>query len=201
MLNDRRFILASASIWRKELLCNIGYKPDLIVSADIDETPKPDESNRLLSMRLAMEKALLIADKYPGDIILGADTVVSISNQSMPKALTVDDAKFCINKLSGRRHKVYTGIAVVYNGKVSRKVVTTTLKFKRLSSEEKDSYISSKEWYGKAGGYGLQGYAAAFVEWLNGSYTSVIGLPLCETYKILVGFGLKPKHQILREDL
>ncbi len=195
VVNAHRLILASASVWRRELLCNIGYEPDLVISADIDEAPRPGESHRLLSVRLAVEKALVIAEKYPSDVVLGADTVVSISNKSLPKALTVDDAILCINKLSGRRHKVYTGVAVVYNGKVTSRVVATTLKFKRLSAEEKDSYINSREWYGKAGGYGLQGYASAFVEWLGGSYTSVIGLPLCETYKMLMGCGLKPTVQ------
>ncbi len=192
MKNEKRLILASASVWRRDLLRGIGYEPSLIAAANIDETPQPNEDNKCLALRLAYEKALLVSKQYQSDIVLGADTVVSIARQSMPKALTEDEARFCIDRLSGRRHRVYTGVVVIHGEKVAKNVISSILKFKRLSKEEKENYINSKQWYGKAGGYGLQGSASMFVEWLSGSYSGVIGLPLCQTYNMLTGIGLKP---------
>ena len=191
---SHRLVLASESPWKLQLLERIGYKPDIVVPAFIDESPKKNELPGRLSIRLAIEKATKVQNLFPEDIVLGADTVVAAGRRLMPKAMKEEDAWFCLNTLSGRRHRVYTGVSVRHKNKSASKIVMSVVKFKLLTKEEKISFIDSLEWRGKAGGYGLQGYAAAFIEFISGSDSNIVGIPLSQTYKLLVGFGLYPQN-------
>ncbi|KAF0183810.1 MAG: septum formation protein [Hyphomonadaceae bacterium] len=182
-------ILASASPRRLELLNRIGIAPDLVVPADIDESEKPQESPRNYALRVALEKAAIIAKNYPNDFVLSADTVVSVGLRILPKAETEAQALYCLKLLSGRNHIVTTAIALAHKGKIAKRAVATKLAFKKLSPHEIDAYIQSQEWQGKAGGYGIQGLAGAFVMHLIGSWESVMGLPLYETKCLLDGAG------------
>lgn len=180
-------ILASASPRRKDLLAQIGIVPSRISPTDIDETPRKGELPRALALRLAREKAL--ACKADG-FVLAADTVVGVGRRILPKTETRDEAEMCLRLLSGRAHQVITGIAVkAPNGKLSARAVLTRVKLKRLTEAEIRAYVESGEWQGKAGGYGIQGRAGAFIAHLNGSYTNVVGLPLYETHNLLIGMG------------
>lgn len=185
-----RLILASASPRRRDLLQQIGLRPDSIVAADLDEQPLPDEAPQRLAERLARAKAAHVQPDFPDDFVLAADTVVSCGRRILPKAETRDEAERCLRLLSGRRHRVTTGVAVFAPGgrAVSRRV-TTVVRFKTLSEAEHNAYLDSGEWQGKAGGYAIQGLADAFVASLNGSWSNVVGLPLHETANLLVGQG------------
>ncbi len=185
-----RFILASASPRRKDLLAQIGVEIDQVTPADIDETPLKAESPRELALRLAEGKARAIADSFKGDIILAADTVVGLGHRNLPKAEDEKTARECLEMLSGRRHRVYGGVAIIdQDGKIHSRVVQTIVGFKKLSIKELDAYIRSNEWDSKAGGYAVQGLAAAYIKFLSGSYSNVVGLPLFETSQILQGIG------------
>lgn len=185
-----KLILASASPRRVELLAQIGITPHQIIPADIDETPQPKESPRQLAERLAVEKAALIRNNHPDGYILAADTVVALGKRILGKASTVEAARKYLSLLSGRRHRVYSGISLITpNGQQTSRVVATTVIFKRLSSDDLDYYLAHDEWQGKAGAYGIQGLAARFVKSINGSYSNVVGLPLFETTNILQGNG------------
>jgi septum formation protein len=184
-------ILASASPRRLELLKRIGISPDKIIPADIDESVHLNEVPRLYALRVALQKAQFIAATYPNDIILSADTVVSIGRRILPKAEDAKTARLCLETLSGRNHDVTTAIVAMQNGKIAKRAVQTKIKFKLLSPQEIDNYIQSNEWHGKAGGYGIQGLAGAYVMHLNGSWEGVMGLPLYETQCMLDGFGYK----------
>jgi septum formation protein len=191
-----RLVLGSASPRRLALLAQIGVKPDAVFPAEIDETPRRREEPRGLAERLAREKALASAatasqraDLSPC-LTLAADTVVGVGLRILPKCETRDEAETCLDLLSGRGHRVFTGLALVTrSGAVRRRLVETRLRFKRLSVNEVDSYLASGEWRGKAGGYAIQGLAGAFVERLVGSYSNVVGLPLAETAALLGGEG------------
>lgn len=183
-------ILASASPRRLELLTQIGIIPDQIIPADIDETPQPGESPRQLAERLAIEKAALIAKNHPDSYILAADTVVALGKRILGKAATVDQARKYLSLLSGRRHRVYSGISLIRpDGCQTSRVVATTVAFKRLSTADLDYYLDHDEWQGKAGAYAIQGRAARFIRRINGSYSNVVGLPLYETANMLQGNG------------
>ncbi|MCK5424123.1 MAG: septum formation protein Maf [Emcibacter sp.] len=183
-------ILASASPRRVELLAQIGITPNQIIPADIDETPHPKESPRQLAERLAVEKAALIAENHLDSYILAADTVVALGKRILGKAATIEDARKYLSLLSGRRHRVYSGISLITpNGQQTSRVVATTVIFKRFSSDDLDHYLAHDEWQGKAGAYGIQGLAARFIKSINGSYSNVVGLPLFETTNILQGNG------------
>ena len=183
-------VLASASPRRLDLLAQIGVVPDLIDPADIDETPLRDEAARRLALRLAVGKAEAAAARHTQSYVLGADTVVVVGRRLLPKAETEAEARKCLDLLSGRAHRVLTGVAVVApGGKTASRLSETRLHFKRMTKAEIDAYIASGEWRGKAGGYGVQGRAAAFVLDLAGSYTGVVGLPLYETLSLLEGLG------------
>lgn len=184
-------ILASASPRRLELLTRIGLKPDKIIPADIDESVLDNETPRNYALRVAFEKAKKIAQDFPNDYILSADTVVSIGRRILPKAETKNDAINCLSMLSGRNHDVTTAIALAYNGKIIKRAIATKIKFKLLMKQEISEYIASNEWHGKAGGYGIQGRAGAFVTHLNGSWEGVMGLPLYDTKCLLDGMGYK----------
>ncbi len=183
-------ILASASPRRLNLLAQIGIIPDAVMPAHIDETPLRGELPRRLAERLAESKARAVAQQRPDSIILGADTVVACGRRALPKGETEDEARSCLQRLSGRRHRVFGGVAVVVpNGAILTRVVTTIVELKRLSSAEVDAYIASGEWHGKAGGYAIQGLAATYIRWISGSYSNVVGLALFETAQLLNGLG------------
>ncbi|WP_420416311.1 Maf family protein [Pacificispira sp.] len=186
------FVLASASPRRLDLLAQIGIVPDRVRPAEIDETPMRDELPRPLAQRLAEEKALAVAEaESAGCAILAADTVVAVGRRILPKAEDAETARRCLSRLSGRRHIVYGGIALIGpDGRVRSRVVETAVVFKRLEAAEIDAYIASGEWDGKAGGYAIQGRAAALIRRIGGSYTNVVGLCLHETHKLLTGIGI-----------
>ncbi|NKB44171.1 MAG: septum formation protein Maf [Alphaproteobacteria bacterium] len=185
------FILASASPRRLDLLAQIGRDPDAVVPADVDETPQLDEAPKGLVERLALAKAQAIADTHPDDTILAADTVVACGQRILPKPANEQEALRCLKLLSGRRHRVYGGLAVISPGRQNIRTVMTQVTFKRLSGAEMNAYLESGEWRGKAGGYAIQGRAAVFVKQMNGSYSNVVGLCLNAT-EIMIGGLLGP---------
>ena len=190
MKNKPRLILASASPRRLALLAQAGITPDAVVPADIDETPLPRELPRALALRLAMGKAKAAAQD--GAYILGADTVVACGRLLLPKAETRDQAAQCLERLSGRRHRVIGGIALMMpDGTVRSRVCETVVQFKALSAAEKADYLASGEWEGKAGGYAIQGRAETFVKFISGSYSNVVGLSLYDTMALLKGAGYR----------
>ncbi len=183
-------VLASASPRRLDLLRQIGLEPDRVEPMDIDETPHPNETPRRLALRLAGEKAEAAAQRAAGCYVLAADTVVSVGRRVLPKAETEADARHCLALLSGRAHRVMTGIALIApDGRMASRLSESRLHFKRLTPAEIDAYVAGGEWAGKAGGYGVQGAAGAFVMTLQGSYSGVVGLPLYETACLLAGLG------------
>ncbi len=189
-------VLASASPRRLALLEQAGLKPDALLPADLDESPLKGERPRDLARRLAREKAQAACEgakaraDLEGCYILAADTVVAVGRRILPKAEIVDEAAACLRLLSGRAHRVYTGVALVTpSGTIRDRIVETRLRFKRLSTEDIETYLASGEWRGKAGGYAVQGIAGSFVVKLVGSYTGVVGLPLYETVNLLGGEG------------
>ena len=178
-------VLASASPRRLDLLRQIGLEPAAIDPADTDETPAPAEAPRVYALRMAMAKLAAVAPRHPGATVLAADSVVALGRRILPKAETETEARRCLALLSGRRHRVLGGIAVGSAGKVRTRLVETVVRFKRLEPLEVEGYIRSGEWQGKAGGYAIQGRASAFVAFLSGSYSNVVGLPLFETAAML----------------
>ncbi len=185
-----RLVLASASPRRLALLELIGLRPDLVAPAEIDESELKDERPRQLALRLAVEKGRAAKAKQPDGYILSADTVVACGRRILPKAEIEQQVRDCLRLLSGRGHDVLTGVAVLApDGREASRVVETRVTFKRLTLAETEGYIASGEWRGKAGGYGIQGHAGAFVRDIAGSYPSVMGLPLYETVNLLEGLG------------
>lgn len=183
-------VLASASPRRRELLAQIGIVPDAVDPADIDETPLPGELPPAHARRLALAKAEAVAPRHRQAYVLGADTVVACGRRILPKADTRASAECCLELLSGRRHRVIGGLCVITPiGKCFVRVVTSQVVFKRLSGAERTAYLASGEWQGKAGGYAIQGRAAAFIAWIGGSYSNIVGLPLYETHALLAGLG------------
>jgi septum formation protein len=197
-----RLVLASGSPRRLALLAQIGIDPDEVFPSEIDEEPRRGESPRGLAQRLAAEKAkvsaalaLKRANERPC-LTLAADTLVCVGRRILPKCEILDEAEACLRLLSGRAHRVYTGLALATpGGALRRRLVETRLRFKRLSPEEIEAYLGSGEWRGKAGGYAIQGLAGAFVVRLVGSYTNVVGLPLAETAALLAGEGYYPHRR------
>ena len=187
-------VLASASPRRRALLEQIGYAPDEIEPAALDEAVLPGERPEAHAARLAYEKAAAVAARHPGAFVLGADTVVACGRRILDKAESEESARRCLSLLSGRRHRVCGGVTVIDPaGRAVSRLVRTAVAFKRLSDEEIAAYLAGGEWRGKAGGYAIQGRAAAFVRFVGGSYSNVVGLPLHETYGLLVGLGLPPR--------
>ena len=185
-------ILASASPRRVALLAQIGITPDHIRPPSIDETPRPDEAPRPHAARLALEKAQATA--VAGHFVLAADTVVALGRRILPKADGPAAVKACLERLSGRRHHVYTAVTLLGpDGRVTARLVDSVVGFARLTAAQIDAYVASGEGEGKAGGYAIQGHAAAFIRFLSGSYSGVVGLPLFETAQLLRGQGwLRP---------
>lgn len=200
MPESHKLVLASGSPRRLELLQQIGLEPDFFFPVQADETPRRGEAPRSLAKRLAKEKAELavrsvaLSDEMEGSYVLAADTVVGLGRRILPKAELLDEAALCLQLLSGRNHKVYTGVTLVTpKGTMRHRLVETRIRFKRLSRVEMEAYLASGEWRGKAGGYAIQGIAASFAVKMVGSYTNVVGLPLYETMSMLVGEGF-PVH-------
>ncbi len=192
---DSKLILASASPRRLDLLKQIHITPADILPADIDETPLKGERPEALALRLATSKAqavqhALSSTDHDGAFILAADTVVAQGQKEMGKPVDANEARKFLKIMSGKRHVVLGGIAIIApDGRISSKVVKTTVQFKRLTAQEIELYIESGEWDGKAGGYAIQGLASAFVKSINGSYSNIVGLSLYETRNMLIGLG------------
>jgi septum formation protein len=187
-------LLASSSPRRLELLRQARVEPDRVVSPEIDETLRPRELPRAYAARMAQAKADVVAMRESGWLVLAADTVVACGRRVLPKCLAVADAEQCLALLSGRRHRVLGGVCVVApDGRRATRVVETVVRFKRLTADETRRYLDSGEWYGKAGGYAIQGFAGSLIPWINGSYTNVVGLPLVETLAMLRGLGWRDR--------
>ncbi len=188
---DTRLVLASASPRRLELLAQIGVTPDIVDPADVDESPLKGELPRALAERLALAKAARVAERHPGALVLGADTIVACGRRALPKPRDADEARKFLRLLSGRRHRVLGGVALVRDDRAISRLVATAVTFKRLHQGEIDAYVESGEWEGKAGGYAIQGLAGAFARRVNGSYSNIVGLALFETANMLKGMGFR----------
>ncbi len=187
-------MLASASPRRLELLRQIGLEPDHIDPADIDERPGPKETPRRLALRLARQKAEAAAARHPAAFVIGADTVVAVGLRVLGKAESPDEARTWLRLLSGRGHRVMTGVAVIApDGRRAERLGEARVRFKRLTEPEIARYIDSDEWRDKAGGYAVQGRAGGFVLDMHGSYSAVVGLPLYEALSLLQGLGHRPR--------
>ena len=185
-----RLVLASASPRRIDLLARIGVVPDAVIPADVDESVPKGELPRVHALRLACEKAEAIAQRELDALVLAADTVVAVGRRILPKVEDEATLRACMKLLSGRRHRVLTGVALAIFGQPTRsRLVETTIAMKRLSAEEVDYYAGHDEWRGKAGGYALQGYGEVYVRHIAGSYSNVVGLPLAETRLLLNSAG------------
>jgi septum formation protein len=200
MLGRPKLVLASGSPRRLGLLNQAGLDPDSLEPVEIDESPERGELPRTLAVRLAREKAeaSIVRVRNRPDIkdayVLAADTVVAVGRRILPKPEMLEEAAACLRLLSGRTHRVYTGVCLVTPRDALRtRLVESRVRFKRLSNEDLESYLASGEWRGKAGGYAIQGLAGSFVTKLVGSYTNVVGLPLYETTTLLAGEGF-PIH-------
>jgi len=200
MVGRPKLVLASGSPRRLALLNQAGIEPDSLQPAEVDEIPIKGELPRSLATRLARAKAqtalasVRISEELRGSYILAADTVVAVGRRIMPKAEMLEDAAACLRLLSGRNHRVYTGVCLVTPKEAFRqRLVETRVRFKRLSTQDLEAYLASDEWRGKAGGYAIQGLAGTFVVKMVGSYTNVVGLPLYESMSLLGGEGY-PVH-------
>jgi septum formation protein len=196
MIGRPKLILASGSPRRLGLLNQAGIEPDTLIPADIDEIPTKGELPRAFATRVARAKAEVAlaatkrSEELRGSFIVAADTVVAVGRRIMPKAELMDEAAQCLRLLSGRNHRVYSGVCVVTPKESFRqRLVETRVRFKRLSQEDLETYLASGEWRGKAGGYAIQGLAGSFVVKIVGSYTNVVGLPIYETTGLLAGEG------------
>jgi septum formation protein len=185
-------VLASASPRRLQLLQQVGIRPADVDPADVDETPRRRELPHVYARRVARDKLAAVAARHPGAFLLAADTVVAVGRRILPKPEDAAEARRCLELLSGRRHRVLGAIAVqAPDGRRAETLVTTAVVFKRLSAQEVARYLESGEWRGKAGGYAIQGAAAAFIPKIIGSYPNVVGLPLVETCNLLTGLGYR----------
>ena len=185
------FILASASPRRLALLADIGVAPDRVVAPDIDETPRKGELPRAMAVRLAFEKGQAVAAQNPQSVVLAADTVVACGRRVLSKAESDQDVRHCLHKMSGRRHHVFTAVAVFMpEGRVIQKRTDSVVSFKKLTLPEVEAYVASGEGIGKAGGYAIQGLAARLIRSISGSYSGIVGLPLYETGQILTLIGM-----------
>jgi len=183
-------ILASASPRRLDLLRQAGIEPNHVDPAEIDATPLKAEIPDKHAVRVAVEKAQAVALRHPGAVILAADTVVACGRRILPKAEDEATAARCLNLISGRRHRVLGGIALIApDGRLLTRLVESTVIFKRLSPTETRTYLASDEWRGKAGGYAIQGRAASYIRYISGSYSNVVGLSLYDVHQLLTGIG------------
>jgi septum formation protein len=201
LIGRPKLVLASGSPRRLSLINQAGIEPDALRPADIDEIPKRGELPRSLATRLARGKAeaalnqVRLDEELRGSYIISADTVVAVGRRILPKADLLDEAAQCLRLLSGRNHRVYSGLCLVTPKENFRqRLVETRVRFKRLSDDDIEAYLASGEWRGKAGGYAVQGIAGSFVVKLVGSYTNVVGLPLYETISLLSGEGYPVRY-------
>ena len=192
-----RLILGSASPRRRELLAQIGVVPDAIRPPDIDETPRRAETPRDYVRRIAAEKAAAVA-LDEDDILLCADTTVALGRRILGKPADETEARAFLALLSGRRHRVITALAVRRGARTWMREAEAAVRMKRISAAEAETYVASGDWQGKAGGYAIQGPAGAFVPWVSGSFTAIVGLPLAETANLLVAAGY-PLYAASRE--
>lgn len=195
-----KLVLASASPRRLTLLAQAGIDPDALRPSSVDETPHKGEMPRTLVARLARAKAEASRDQIANDkdvadaYVLAADTVVAVGRRILTKPRLVEEAVACLQLLSGRSHRVLTGVCLITpDDKIKSKIVETRVRFKRLSNDEIEAYIASREWRDKAGGYAIQGLAGCFAQKIVGSYTSIVGLPLTEVVGMLASEGF-PLH-------
>jgi septum formation protein len=200
MIGRPKFVLASGSPRRLGLINQAGIEPDALRPADVDETPIKGELPRACANRLARLKAeaalslVSVDEELKGAYILAADTVVAVGRRILPKAELLDEASQCLRLLSGRNHRVYTGVCLVTPKESFRqRLVETRVRFRRLSEQDMEAYLASGEWRGKAGGYAAQGIAGTFIVKVVGSYSNIVGLPLYETVSLLTGEGY-PVH-------
>jgi septum formation protein len=184
-----RLILGSASPRRHDLLAQLGLTPDAVTPPDIDETPRKGELPRPYCARLAREKAAAVPGAGPEDVVLCADTTVALGRRILGKPADAGEAAAFLTALGGRRHHVITAVAVRRGDRVWSRESVSAVKMKRLSDAELNSYLDSGEWMGKAGGYAIQGRAGAFIPWITGSFTGIVGLPLAETAALLAAAG------------
>ncbi|MFN9499137.1 MAG: Maf family protein [Erythrobacteraceae bacterium] len=183
--------LASASPRRRELVARLGLEPHAVTPADIDETPLTGELPRPYALRMGREKALAVSGAVdaPGYVLAG-DTVVAVGRRILPKTETESEARACLELISGRRHQVLSSVVLrAPDGSLRERLSETVVHFKRLSAEEIDTYLAGGEWHGKAGGYAIQGAAEGLIEWIRGSHSGVMGLPLHETRALLKSAG------------
>ena len=174
-------ILASSSPRRRDLLARLGVAPTRIASPNIYETPRKGEVPRVYALRMAEEKAVAVS-RDAGEIVVAGDTTVAVGRRILPQAADADMQREFLNLLSGRRHHVLSAVAVIDgDGRMRSRICDSIVRFKRLSADEIESYIDSGEGLGKAGGYAIQGRAEALIDWMAGSHSGVIGLPLYET--------------------
>jgi len=187
-----KLILASSSPQRKKLLETIGITPDDIVPANIDETPKKNEKPKDFALRMSKEKALSVAKNNLNSFILSGDTIVAAGRRIIGKPSSKNEAEKILKLLSGRRHRVLSAFTLIKpDSSEITKVVVSSVKFSRLSDKEINEYLDTNEWQGKAGGYAIQGRASAFVPWISGSYTGVMGFPMNEIKNVLESSGWK----------
>ena len=192
---NKHFVLGSGSKRRLELLSQIGVIPDLVLSPNINEKVLPKELPHIYVERMSLEKNRVFQQQYSQSIILTADTVVAIGRRILPKTIDTNTAKECLKLISGRRHKVFTSFTLnTPHNSLKTKTIQTIIKFKRLHPDEISYYLASKEWEGKAGGYAIQGIAASFINFISGSYSNVVGLPLAELYRALKSIGYNFKN-------
>lgn len=186
-----RLVLGSASPRRLELLAQIGVVPDAVRPPDIDEDPRRRELPLDYVRRIAAAKATAV-EAGQDEVVLCADTTVAMGRRIMGKPADAGEAAAFLYALSGRRHRVITAVAVRRGDRLWQRDVTTAVAFKRLSDAEVNAYLATGDWAGKAGGYAIQGPAGAFIPWINGSFTAVVGLPLAETAGLLTAAGYLP---------
>jgi septum formation protein len=193
-----RLVLASTSPRRAALLGQAGIVPDAIIAPDVDEEVRRNELPREYALRMARDKAIGVASSHTDALILAADTIVARGRRILPKAATDDEVRLCLDLLSGRRHRVFTALAVMVPGESTRanthgsphtRIVMTHVAFKRLSADDISRYLAAGEGLGKAGGYAIQGLADSFVRRINGSYSNIVGLPLLQTVSLLNSAG------------
>jgi septum formation protein len=207
MIGRPKLVLASGSPRRLALMAQIGLEPDVLMPAEVDETPDRGELPRTLAVRLAREKAERVIERVRDNhdlrdaYIIGADTVVAVGRRILPKPELLEEAAACLRLLSGRTHRVYSGVCLVTpQSSIKTRLVESRVRFKRLSSSDLESYLASGEWRGKAGGYAIQGLAGSFVVKLVGSYPNVVGMPLFETATMLAGEGFPIQYNWVRPD-
>ena len=192
---NKNFILGSGSARRIDLLNQIGVQPDLILKPNVNELSQLNELPLNYVKRIAIAKNNIFQSEHPQSIILTADTVVSVGRRILHKVTEIKQAEEYLKLISGRRHKVITCFCLFSpNNPFKIKTVQSVVKFKRLDTKEISYYLASNEWQGKAGGYAIQGIAASFINFISGSYSNVVGLPLAELYRMLLSIGYEFKN-------